>query len=89
MRQWWAQPQQQAIAYDWFSEREVAGYHRAQASSNGTLDPGLVDNATWRDLDVPSYLKRIGTQASIFARQMLYHRLRSGAENTEFAAPLT
>ena len=88
MRQWWEQPKQQAIAYDWFSEREVAGYHRAQSSANATLDHSHVDDATWRDLDVLSYLKRISAQASIFARQMLYHRLRSGADNAEFAAPL-
>lgn len=88
MRQSLQSPKQQTVAYDWFSEHEVAGYHRSQTSTNETLAPSPVDDATWRDLDARSYLKRIGAQASIFARQMLYHRLRSGADNTEFAALL-
>lgn len=88
MRQWLEASEQQTVTCEWFSEREIAGYDRALPNSNEPLNPSRVDDATWRDLDVRSYLQCIGSSASIFARQMLYHRLRSGADSTEFAAPL-
>lgn len=52
------------------------------------MDSLRIDDSTWRDLDVRAYLKRIAAQGSLLARQLLYHRLRSGAEDTAFAAPL-
>jgi hypothetical protein len=45
----------------------------------GDSASGAVDGQTWQDLLLPAYLARIGAGASIFGRQMLYHRLRRGA----------
>lgn len=76
-----------ALPYDWFSEHEVASYHRALCPE-GEQAVQRTDDATWRDLDVAAYLRRIGARMGIFGRQMLYHRLRMGQGAADFAAPL-
>lgn len=79
------------VAYDWFAEREVAGLDSAQGmapGADGAVDGSRIDDATWRDLGVNAYLKRIAAQASLFARQWLYYRLRTGLQDTAFTAPL-
>ena len=80
-------PAPHALPYDWFSEHEVASYHRAQCPA-GEQDTQRTDDATWRDLGVPTYLRLVGAQVGIFGRQMLYHRLRMGRGAAAFAAPL-
>ena len=52
------------------------------------LNTQRVEDVTWRDLDVRAYLRRVAAQGSLFARQMIYHRLRTGTEDTAFTAPL-
>jgi hypothetical protein len=64
-----------ATSYDWFSESEVASLDRA----NDVDAPEHVDDQSWRDLDMPAYLRRIGQHASLCARQAIYRRLRRGA----------
>lgn len=70
------------VGYDWFSNWEVAAYDSARA----TADAQRIDDGTWRDLDVPAYLRRVCAQSSIFGRQMLYHRLRSGRDSQSLSA---
>lgn len=81
----------QPVAYDWFAEREVAGLDTALHVSQpdpAAPRPDRIDDATWRDLDVNAYLKRIAAPASLFARQWLYHHLRGGLQDSDFTAPL-
>ncbi|OYU43020.1 MAG: hypothetical protein CFE44_20695, partial [Burkholderiales bacterium PBB4] len=80
-------PEPHALPYEWFSEHEVASYHRAQCPA-GEAEPRRTDDATWRDLDVPAYLRLVGARVGILGRQMLYHRLRIGQGASAFAAPL-
>ena len=81
----------QSVAYDWFAEHEIAGLDANLGAGNcdkGALGSLRIDDATWRDLDVHTYLRRISAHGSLFARQLLYHRLRAGNEDTAFIAPL-
>ena len=80
----------QAVAYDWFAEREVASLDTALRLAQlapEALNPDRIDDATWRDLDVRTYLKRIAAQGSLFARQWLYYRLRTGLEDVGLHRP--
>jgi hypothetical protein len=65
----------QPVHADWFSAAEVASYHRAKRSST-TAD--VIDDATWSDLQVDIYLRHVAVDTSLFGRQALVHRLRSG-----------
>jgi hypothetical protein len=65
----------QPVHADWFSAAEVASYHRAKRSST-TAD--AIDDATWSDLQVDTYLRHVAVDTSLFGRQALVHRLRSG-----------
>ena len=81
----------QPVAYDWFAEHEIAGLDvnlGAGHYTEGAFDSTRIDDATWRDLDVRAYLKRVAAQGSLFARQLLYYRLRCGTEDATFTAPL-
>jgi hypothetical protein len=81
----------QPVAYEWFAQREVAGLDsalRSTPSDSAAPHPDRVDDATWRDLDVNAYLKRIAAPASLFARQWLYYRLRTGLEDSAFTGPI-
>ena len=68
-------PPRPAVPYDWFNDAEVAGYDASLPAD----DPRRIDDATWRDLDADRLLRRLAGDASICARQWLFHRLRRGA----------
>ncbi|MBC7619118.1 MAG: hypothetical protein H7293_09050, partial [Candidatus Saccharibacteria bacterium] len=76
-----------ALPFDWFSEHEVSSFHRAECPA-GENEAQRIDDATWRDLDAPTYLRRIGSTVGIYGRQMLYQRLRMGQDTAAFAASL-
>ena len=80
-----------AVSYDWFAHREVAGLDAARQAEQ-PLDKEVnvqrVDDATWRDLGVRAYLQRISARGSLFARQLLYYRLRTGIQDAAFTDPL-
>lgn len=65
----------QPVHPDWFSTAEVASYHCAKRPA---APAGLIDDATWSDLQVETYLRHLATDTSLFGRQALVHRLRSG-----------
>lgn len=70
------------VEYDWFTDAEVAGFDSA-------VDRGLakrIDDATWRDLEGKRYLRLVAEGSSILDRQMLFHRLRSGAGSARVRA---
>ena len=77
-----------AVAYDYFAEHEIAGYDNAMREAAAAPEPERIDDATWRDLDVRAYLKRMAAPASLLARQVLYHRLRTGQPDAAFTVPL-
>lgn len=59
----------------WFSDEECRRLHDSEsAHARGTLD-----EQTWQDLLLAPYFKAIAGDASIFGKQVLYQRLRSGA----------
>jgi hypothetical protein len=62
------------VPYEWFSDTEVGSLDAAAKID----DPARVDDNTWRDLEVPELLERLGGRASILGRQHLYRRLRRG-----------
>jgi hypothetical protein len=64
------------LAYEWFTESEVAGLDSAVHSAGIER----IDDATWRDLEVKRYLRLIAESSSILGRQSLFHRLRMGAD---------
>lgn len=68
------------IGYDWFTEKEIAGYEQSLPK----YDASRVDDATWGDLNVNAYLKLIASGSSIFGRQVMYARLRRGAVHPDF-----
>ncbi len=90
----------QAVAYDYFADHEVAGYDAVMQGPGAALESDLdanlstelntqrIDDATWRDLDVRAYLKRVAVPAGLLARQVLYYRLRTGQPDDAFTAPL-
>lgn len=65
------------VDYDWFTESEVAGFD--SAVGQGAFR--RIDDATWRDLEVKRYLRLVAESSSILGRQMLFHRLRAGANS--------
>ena len=68
-------PEPQPVPDDWFTDAEVAGYDDSFAVD----DPQRIDDATWRDLEAKSLLRRMSKSTSIYARQYLCQRLRRGA----------
>ncbi len=66
------------MAYDWFVPDEVQRLHRALAAAAPDGAP-VLDEATWRDLELGRYLDALARHTSLFGRQMLLHRLRASA----------
>ena len=64
----------------YFSMNEVAALHRH------TLKHGnyALDDASWDDLLIEDYLKKLSPGASIYAQQVFYQRLRCGQASNEF-----
>lgn len=62
------------VRYDWFLPAEVARLDSALAPQS----PGRLDDPTWSDLELDRYLDHLAVGCSIFGRQVLYHRLRTG-----------
>ncbi len=71
------------VPADWFTDAEVAGYDAVFPADH----PRRIDDATWRDLEMKSLLRRIADAASIYARQYLFQRLRRGATFERGARP--
>jgi hypothetical protein len=67
------------VDYDWFTEQEVAGLDAVFSDEN----LHRIDDNTWRDLEGGRYLRFVGAGSSILGRQMLFHRLRRGAQSDE------
>jgi hypothetical protein len=58
------------VPYAWFTADEVSRFDHA---------PGeRIDDQTWRDLELQRYVDQVAQPLSIFGRQVLVHRLRSG-----------
>ena len=64
------------VAYDWFVPAEVERLHRALAAAAPPGQP-VLDDPTWRDLELGRYLDALARHTSLFGRQMLLHRLRA------------
>jgi energy-coupling factor transporter ATP-binding protein EcfA2 len=63
---------------DWpFSRAEIARFHGSQSRSTNTID-----DQTWRDLELDAYSDGITQEASIFAKQVLHHRLHAELGDT-------
>jgi MutS domain V len=70
---------------DWpFSPHEIARFHLSQTAP----ERAAIDDQTWRDLELDAYCNRVTANASIFAKQMLHHRLRVGAGDAEVAGKI-
>ncbi len=67
------------VDYDWFTQQEVAGLDAVLSDEN----LHRIDDTTWRDVEGGRYLRFVGADSSILGRQMLYHRLRCGAQSDE------
>ena len=76
-------PEPPPLPDDWFTDAEIAGYDDSFAAD----DPQRIDDATWRDLEARSLLRRMSDSASIYARQYLFLRLRRGATFKRGARP--
>ena len=61
------------VRYEWFVPDEVARLDQALPA-----EPGRIDDATWRDMEMPPYVDLLAAELSIFGRQELVHRLRRG-----------
>jgi MutS domain V len=59
----------------WFSEYSIGRYHQAKADAA----QHCLDDQTWRDLGLSVYREHLSGEVSIFAKQVLHHRLRAGA----------
>jgi hypothetical protein len=59
----------------WFSEASIGRYHQAKADAA----QHCLDDQTWRDLGLTVYREHLSGEVSIFAKQVLHHRLRAGA----------
>lgn len=85
----WQRLRQQAGALFAFAERapadypfvasDVAAFHRLHPGEAG------IDAQTWSDLLVDRYTDALAPQTSIFGRQILEHRLRSGQDDAACA----
>ena len=76
-------PEPPPVPDDWFTDAEIAGYDDSFAAD----DPQRIDDATWRDLEAKTLLRRLSESASIHARQYLFQRLRRGATFERGARP--
>lgn len=74
LRQAFSRRRQRTVPYEWFSEAEVGSLDAAGQVDDLTR----VDDNTWRDLEVPALLERLGGRASLLGCQHLYRRLRRG-----------
>jgi len=64
------------VAYGWFLPDEVQRLHAALMAD--MTDPApVLDDATWRDLELGRYLDALARHTSLFGRQVLFHRLRA------------
>ncbi len=75
LRRWWRGRGPRVVPYDWFSPEEVQRLHSALVAALPEA-PEVMDDATWRDLQVSGYLAALARHTSLFGRQMLFHRLR-------------
>jgi hypothetical protein len=64
-----------------FAPTDVAQLHRLTAPDRA----GALDDQTWRDLLLDRYADSLSAGVSIFGRQVLYRRLRGGADAGEGA----
>ena len=64
-----------------FAPTDVAQLHRLTPHAPADA----LDDQTWRDLLLDRYSERLSGATSIFGRQMLYRRLRAGADDGEAA----
>jgi len=64
-----------------FAPTDVAQLHRLTAGDAADQ----LDDSTWRDLLLDRYSERLALDTSIFGRQVLYRRLRAGADDAEAA----
>ena len=67
-----------------FSRGDIGRYHALVAGE----DERGVDDQTARDMLLDDYADRVGRDTSIFGRQMLHRRLRSGGDGTRVRALL-
>lgn len=67
-----------ASSAPWFTDDECRRlYDHRSAHVTGALD-----EQTWQDLLLPQYFKEVSEEASIFGKQVLYQRLRTGVAPT-------
>jgi MutS domain V len=69
----------------WFSEESIVRYSQAKAGSA----QHCLDDQTWRDLGLTVYREYLSGEVSIFAKQVLHYRLRSGMAFTHASAAST
>lgn len=62
---------QQPMPRGWFTRHEIARLHAA-----GLASPDGLDDQTWRDLDLDTYIDQTAGDCSVFGRQWLCARLR-------------
>ncbi len=65
----------------WFSESSIACYQQAKANPA----QHSLDDQTWHDLALTEYRSALSICSSIFAKQILHYRLRSGVEEEHSA----
>ena len=70
-----------------FAPSDVAQLHRLTAQDGGNAQADALDDQTWRDLLIDRYVDSLSAEVSIFGRQLLYRRLRDGADDPDGAAP--
>ncbi len=75
LRQAWSlmsSGRQQPMPRGWFTRDEIARLHAA-----GSVSPDGLDDQTWRDLDLDTYIEQAAGDCSVFGRQWLCARLRA------------
>ncbi|PRC93041.1 MutS-related protein [Solimicrobium silvestre] len=65
-------PEKEPAAFPEYTFEQIAAFHQITLHNARQMD-----DATWRDLQVDAYLRKISASVSIFARQTLYKLLRS------------
>jgi hypothetical protein len=76
LRRTWAGRGADVVPYAWFVPAEVESLHRAWVAAAPPGQP-VLDDPTWRDLELGRYLDALARHTSLFGRQMLVHRLRA------------
>src|SRR4051812_7158930 len=64
-----------------FAPTDIAQLHRLTAPDQAAA----LDDQTWRDLLLDRYADSLSAEVSIFGRQVLYRRMRGGADAGESA----